>query len=519
MPKKHCPIGTEGLNVIGYFLNMIGIAEVGRFFIRHLVDMHFPHSLYFLHSNFHQLISPEEQIPLLKKRKLRPSFRHNLFFCNADSIPYFNKINAGAIKGTFNTGVFWWEFDDYFDFPQAFNFIDDVLVFSSFVKTAVAKSLSGSAQVRQLVFPYYRNWNITRTRREVRQDYQLNDDDFVIFFNFDLYSSYERKNPLGLLSAFSAAFLRQKDTKLVFKIAHAKSGLDNIKELHKMVLAQGLQGRVIFEYRNFSKNEYMNLLAATDAYVSLHRSEGFGIGMLEAMFLGLPVVATNYGGNTDFMNEDNSLPLTFSKTEVRRRFGPYRQGWLWAEPNLEQAVELMRRLYRDRGLALKLGERGRQFAEKAYSPESIQKQISSYFQEKPAVSSGQRPGLLPSTKRNWGIQRKEQPLIIFGTGSLALWVLLMLHRERFQIVCFFDNRPKTRTFFGKRVKKPVFIAEAKVIIASIYYKSIRKQLLGLGFQKRNLLCLAEKEQTARLNQEAEKNGFRSNENIDRHPVL
>jgi glycosyltransferase involved in cell wall biosynthesis len=70
----------------------------------------------------------------------------------------------------------------------------------------------------------------------------------------------------------------------------------------------------------------MSIINSCDVYISMHKSEGFGIGMLEAMFLSKPVIATNYGGNTDFMNHDNSLLLKYKMTEVINDFGPYKKG-------------------------------------------------------------------------------------------------------------------------------------------------------------------------------------------------
>ena len=92
-----------------------------------------------------------------------------------------------------------------------------------------------------------------------------------------------------------------------------------------------------------SREESYGLLNACDAYVSLHRSEGFGLTMAEAMFFGKPVIATGYSGNLDFMSADNSILIPYEKTPLLRDYMVYRKGSFWAEPSIAAAAEAMRR--------------------------------------------------------------------------------------------------------------------------------------------------------------------------------
>jgi glycosyltransferase involved in cell wall biosynthesis len=109
--------------------------------------------------------------------------------------------------------------------------------------------------------------------------------------------------------------------------------------------------------RHLSDQEYLSILAACDCYVSLHRSEGLGLPMAEAMYLAKPVIATAYGGNSDFMNANNSLPLRYELVELDKDYGPYEKGNVWAEPDVAQAAELMRWVYENRELAKRIGQR------------------------------------------------------------------------------------------------------------------------------------------------------------------
>ncbi len=107
------------------------------------------------------------------------------------------------------------------------------------------------------------------------------------------------------------------------------------------------------------RNEVTGLMSLCDCYVSLHRAEGFGLSMAEAMALGKPVIATGYSGNLEFMTTDNSLLVDYNLVPIGRTWGPYREGQLWAEPSLEHAAQLMRRVFEDRASAMAMAERGR----------------------------------------------------------------------------------------------------------------------------------------------------------------
>jgi glycosyltransferase involved in cell wall biosynthesis len=98
-------------------------------------------------------------------------------------------------------------------------------------------------------------------------------------------------------------------------------------------------------------------MRAADCYVSLHRAEGFGLTIAEAMALGKPVIATNYSGNTDFMTASNSYPVDHRIVPVGRDYGPYLRGMTWADPDLDQAMALMREVVDDRAGAAERGRR------------------------------------------------------------------------------------------------------------------------------------------------------------------
>ena len=105
-----------------------------------------------------------------------------------------------------------------------------------------------------------------------------------------------------------------------------------------------------------SREELNALIGVADCYISLHRSEGFGITMAEAMSLEKPVIATGFSGNTDFMTASNSFLVNYELVEIEQDHGPYKKGWLWAEPDVNHAAEFMRKVYENKALAKRIGK-------------------------------------------------------------------------------------------------------------------------------------------------------------------
>jgi glycosyltransferase involved in cell wall biosynthesis len=194
---------------------------------------------------------------------------------------------------------------------------------------------------------------LTIAKDRGRSFFGLPEDRFLFLFMFDFMSILERKNPLGLFEAFRKAFKPRDKTTLVLKISHAESQPLEFRKFEEA--AKGLNVKIIKGV--LSRIEINSLLNACDCYVSLHRSEGFGLTMAEAMSLGKPVIATAYSGNMDFMSPSNSFLVNHRLVKLEQDYPPYQKGAMWAEPDNDHAAELMRRVVRDRTLAR---DRGRQ---------------------------------------------------------------------------------------------------------------------------------------------------------------
>lgn len=188
-----------------------------------------------------------------------------------------------------------------------------------------------------------------------RKELGLNEDEFIFLFVFDLASIMERKNPLGLIRAFKLAFNSKQKIKLVLKVSRAKNYPAEIK-----LLREAIDGANIYlDISEMSREKVTALINSCDCYVSLHRAEGLGLTIAEAMLLGKPVIATAYSGNLDFMDDDTSLLVTYDRVELDQDYLPYQKGWHWAAPDEKDAAEKMRWVYENPEAAKLIGDAAR----------------------------------------------------------------------------------------------------------------------------------------------------------------
>jgi glycosyltransferase involved in cell wall biosynthesis len=181
--------------------------------------------------------------------------------------------------------------------------------------------------------------------------------------------SIDRKNPVAAIQAFQRAFGRDvKDACLVLKVMNGSADAPLWRQMMAMI---GDDLRIVVINRTMKRAEVLALFEASDCFVSLHRSEGFGRGPAEAMYMGKPVIATNYSGNTDFTLPDNSCLVDYRLIPVEAGQYPFHQGQVWADADVEHAAWHMRRLYDDAALARDIGARGQRYVLEHFSQQAI----------------------------------------------------------------------------------------------------------------------------------------------------
>jgi glycosyltransferase involved in cell wall biosynthesis len=363
-----------GINVYGYFNNVFGIAESARAFYNALLISKIPFCLVPIVSRIHERFEFCDTLAWEMKGYFTRStpFSTNLILTNADQLAsLYRKFGNGRFKDRYNIGVWAWELEDYFPFDDGFAFVDELWLYSDFIYESIKKHTS--KPIRKITYPFVPSWGRLEDRSTTRRKYGLDDGSFVFFYNFDFYSSMERKNPDGAIDAFREAFPDKRDNvRLVLKTLHADRHPGERNLLKRKI---GKDTRIIWIDKAMSRDHLTSLVNASDCYISLHRSEGLGLGMMEAMYLGKCTIGTAYGGNLDFMDNSNSLLVDYSKTEIKEDFGPYKKGKIWAEPSIDKAIKCMKSAYQDSDMVRRIGEKAAEAIRFRMDPEKTAGEI------------------------------------------------------------------------------------------------------------------------------------------------
>lgn len=168
---------------------------------------------------------------------------------------------------------------------------------------------------------------------------------FLVFNAFNAGSGYSRKNPDGVVDAFIEAFGDKREAYLLIKIGDPNLASTQVKALRERIAGHRNISLVTDTY---SDADVLRLIMMCDVVISLHRSEGFGFLMAEAMHLSRPVIATNWSGNTEFMSARNSWPVSHGLSPCFDPQGTYTlEDAMWAEPDVKQAAEHLLDIYND----------------------------------------------------------------------------------------------------------------------------------------------------------------------------
>jgi glycosyltransferase involved in cell wall biosynthesis len=279
---------------------------------------------------------------------------------NADELPDFvTRLGEGYFEGP-RIGVWGWETNSIPPrWQRAFALIDEIWVYSRFM----AENIGAVAPVPVTALP-----PPVEPPADRLEPLRLGvPDGFLFLFVFDYLSTVQRKNPVGLIEAFRLAFAPGEGPQLLIKTINAP--LRPLAEEEVLWAAHGRPDIHVID-RSLSRQELGSVMAACDCYVSLHRAEGFGLTMAEAMALGKPVIGTGYSGNVDFMNSDNSYLVDFTIGRVGAECEIYPPEGEWADPSVEHAAELMRRVWSDPEEARRLGARAAEDIARKLSPQA-----------------------------------------------------------------------------------------------------------------------------------------------------
>ena len=356
----------KGVNLIGYIRAEMGLGEGARSDARALAAAEIEFGII----NFERE-NPARMGDLSWQHKecSNAPFSVTLWHINADYLHLARAtIPAFLVEKSYHIAYWAWELETMPEgWRPALDEVDEIWVPSEFVRQAISSETTKPVVcIPHCVAP-------SPVESFDRDYFGLPKEPFIFLAMYDTRSMAERKNPKAALNAFIAAFdAEDESATLVLKVNNATD--ESMIALREII---GTRRNIIVLTDDHSKSEIDSLINAVDCFVSLHRSEGFGLGPAEAMSLGKSVIVTNWSGSTDYTDASHCIPIDYELITLAQDYGPYLKGQRWADPSLEQASAAMRRLADDPDLARELGTRAKEFIEAEFSPRAVGEKIKS----------------------------------------------------------------------------------------------------------------------------------------------
>jgi glycosyltransferase involved in cell wall biosynthesis len=359
-----------GVNVYGYVHAESGVGQSARANIQALNIADVPISVIdFRQGNASRMLASIDET-----LKSDDRYQCNLFHINADQIrASLEFLGHHALDGHYNIGYWAWELPEFPDeWVEASHYLDEIWTPSAFCKEAFEKKLS----IPVRVVPHS-IWLENRNMPANEETVSASETDFTFLTMFDCHSIPERKNVFAVIEAFEKSFSPNGgQAKLIIKVSNLDSKNSFATRLNECV-ENNSDIALIAEY--LERNDIFRLFDQASCFVSLHRSEGFGLGIAEAMLLGKPTIVTGWSGNMEFCNNENSLLVDYKLVQLSEDYGPYKKGQTWADPCIDHAALLMLSIYNDKDLYDKISKNGYRHVVEHLSPEVIGASLKDYL--------------------------------------------------------------------------------------------------------------------------------------------
>jgi len=370
--KRESPYSTAfarshsrtGMNVVGFLTADLGIGESARCMVRAADAASIPMALVPLRLNCRNRLGDLTYENRLQD--LNP-YGANVFHIDppvARDIDHHHGIEFR--KNKYNIGYFAWELPEFPDaWMPSLDYFDEIWCPSNFVRDSIAL---------KALFPVLTMAHSIGFKRPdagnaaLRAQFGLPADRFLFLTLFDLNSYTARKNPRAVVDAFRLSGLSAGPAALVIKVQNADANASDYAALVDSV--RDLPGTVIIKH-TLSRSDVYALEAACDCFVSLHRSEGFGLAVAECMYLGKPVISTDWSATAEYVDAECGLPVRYSLVQLEETHGPYTKGSTWAEPDVGHAAQLMRDIAWAPAEAARIGAAARRAIEGRFSPALI----------------------------------------------------------------------------------------------------------------------------------------------------
>ena len=352
---------------VGYAEGGLGLGEAFRNMIQALYESGLQFSIYPFRRNIETRLGAPFLPELYDHKGI---YDINVAYFATDQLPYYyEELKAQVDSGSYNILRTYWELPEA---PSQWRTllarIDELWVPNSFVQNAFRSIFDGVISVIPPIV------SVEFAVLYDRKHFGLDENTFYFMFSFDFYSSAARKNPLGVVQAFGYAFPeQQREVGLIIKaIGPGESDPTAFQQLNNVTK---IDNRIKLLTGPMLRDEMLSLISVSDCYVSLHRSEGFGAGMAEAMALEKPVIGTDFSGNIEFLTQKTGFPVRYALRKLMPGEYAHGDGQSWAEPDLEEAIRHMRGVVNDRGEAARRAERGKLYMEAHHSADAVAEKI------------------------------------------------------------------------------------------------------------------------------------------------
>lgn len=334
--------GKDGIEVVGFFQSASGIGESARLCAQQLRDAGHKVRCTSVEKIFRRGKEIDWQF---EDTATEDEIGCRIIHLNPPMMPPY-VITTGLCKfrDIYNIGYWAWELEDIPpEWIRATRYVNAVFCPSEFTSRTIRKYTD--KPVITVPHPV----STGKADMTIRQKLGLQNDTYLVSCIFSFGSALDRKNPSAVVRAFTSAFSPDDNACLVVK---SNAGHEAANAADKKRFLEEIQShkniRLIDDV--WSREEILGLLKTSDAYISLHRSEGFGLTIAEAMLLGTPTIVTNWSGNVDFCTNDNSYPVGYSMIDVQTDDPEYiaLKNVKWAEADSAQTAEILKKIYKDR---------------------------------------------------------------------------------------------------------------------------------------------------------------------------
>ncbi len=331
---------SPGINVMGYGFGELGVGEDARCAVSSCLDGQIPVSLF----NIPLTIGARSQNTIHKKL-LDDSLPYKInFFCLPvpEIVRAYLTLPKAFQKERIHVFAPPWELPHMPKiWHKALNKADELWAPSRFIQ----KALQGFSSKPVYLMPLSVGLPVAE-KSYTRADFGIPENMFLFLSIFDWNSWYIRKNPEAVIKSFLQEFPNDQNVGIVIKTIHAG---ENIKKLHEM-MSHTDNKRIFILSETFNAEKMSGLYHCVNAYISLHRAEGFGRTLAEAMLANLPVITTNFSGNTDFCTEDTAFLVNGPLVNVKQGEYLFYEDQYWCEPSIEEAMSQMRLCYNNKEL-------------------------------------------------------------------------------------------------------------------------------------------------------------------------